>query len=170
MADDAPTPDAEAPNAEATEAPDPDKELLSQADDPDAVRKALQREREAAKEAKRRADEFAAKVAEFEDRDKTETQKLSERAQSAEERATQAEMKALRFEVAVKKGLTGERAALANRLQGNTKEELEADADQLLTLLAEKQETSFDGGPRGTPASPRDMDSLIRGSLSARRG
>jgi hypothetical protein len=150
---------------------DPDARILSQADDPDAVRNALQREREAAKEAKRRADELAAKVAEFEDRDKTEQQKLTDRASSAEQRATQAEIKALRLEVALEKGLVGDRAALASRLQGNTKEELIADADQLLALVpSQPPDTSFDGGARGTPPNGGGMDGLIRSKLAARRG
>lgn len=167
MADDEATTDATDTSTDAPETttPDADEEILAAARDRDVVQRALQRERDTAKEAKRRADELAAQVAEFEDRDKTDQQKLTERASSAEDRASKAETKALRLEVALEKGLVGDRAALAARLQGNTKEELIADAEQLLALTRDRQETTFDGGARGTPPNQGGMDGLIRNSL-----
>lgn len=52
----------------------------------------------------------------------------------------------LRLQVALEKGLVGERADLAARLQGSTREELAEDADKLLALL----------GPAGTdPRAPK---------------
>ncbi|MDH2392324.1 hypothetical protein QCN29_26815 [Streptomyces sp. HNM0663] len=71
----------------------------------------------------------AEKLAQLEDSKKTETEKLSEKLTTAEKRAVEAESKALRLEVAAAKGLT---QAQAKRLVGTTKEELEADADELL--------------------------------------
>lgn len=139
------------------------QQLLDVARDPDAVSSALAHEREKAKQLK-------AKLAEYEDRDKSEQQKLAERVSNAEKKAQDAELRALRYEVAVEKGLVGEKAALATRLMGTTKEELVADADQLLDIYRppEPPPTSFDGGSRGTPPNAGGMDGLIRGA--ARRG
>lgn len=149
---------------------DPDAQILAQADDPDKVRKAIRAQKEIARKAKAERDAYAAKIAEYEDRDKTEQQKLAERATQFE-RELQLERQAkMLLEVAVEKGLVGERAALASRLQGNTKEELAADADALLALLADRQETGFDGGARGTPPNAGGMDEHIRRALAARRG
>lgn len=49
--------------------------------------------------AKKRADDLAAKVAEFEDRDKSETEKLTQRAEQAEARAKVATERAVKAEV-----------------------------------------------------------------------
>lgn len=68
----------------------------------------------------------------------------------------------LRLKVAVKKGLVDDRAFIADRLQGSTIEELEADADALLEQL-KPPPVDFDGGARGpAPSSDGDMNSLLR--------
>jgi hypothetical protein len=105
----------------------------------DAGKKALDEERAARREAEKQRKEMetrlkeleplAAKAKELEDSKKTETEKLGEKLTAAEKRAVEAEQKALRLEVASAKGLT---QAQAKRLVGATKEELEADADELL--------------------------------------
>lgn len=81
----------------------------------------------------KKANEEAAaarlKVKEFEDKDKSDGEKLTERITAAEKRANDAEAKAMRLEVASAKGLT---PAQAKRLVGATQEELEADADEIL--------------------------------------
>ncbi len=81
----------------------------------------------------KKANEEAAatriRLKELEDRDKSEGEKLTDKLTAAEQRAAEAEAKSLRLEVAAEKGLT---AAQARRLVGTTKEELEADADELL--------------------------------------
>jgi hypothetical protein len=109
-------------------------------------KKALAEERAA-----RRAAE--AKVAAYEkaekdkaDADKSDLQKAADARTAAEERATQAEQRALRLEVAHDKGLT---PAQAKRLVGATKEELEADADDILA--------NFPAKPAGPtpPAKPK---------------
>lgn len=82
---------------------------------------------------------LAAKAKELQDANKTETEKLTERADAAEKRADTAEQKLLRLEVAIDKGLT---PAQARRLVGSTKEELEEDADDLLASFASKDEDS----------------------------
>lgn len=128
----------------------------------DAERKArAAAERTATSTAKER-DKLAARLQELEDREKTDAQKLTERAQAAEAEAAKASARLLRFEVASDKKLP---AGWANRLQGSTKEELEADADALLKELGEtrqRQSPDYDGGVRKQAPAPTDMNALIR--------
>ena len=75
----------------------------------------------------------------WEDSQKTEAQRLADNAKEHSTRAEKAERKLARLEIAMEKGLTAKQAA---RLQGDTREELEQDADELLELFrvrAEKQ-------------------------------
>lgn len=90
-------------------------------DVPPEVRRALTK-------ANKEAETLRLKLKEYEDRDKTEAEKSSERLTAAEERAARAELNVLRMEVAAEKGLT---PAQAKRLVGATREELEADAEEL---------------------------------------
>jgi hypothetical protein len=71
------------------------------------------------------AKQLRSQVREFEDRDKTEDQRLKERIAELETSASEA----ARLRVAIRKGLT---ETQARRLVGATEEELEADAEQLL--------------------------------------
>lgn len=91
--------------------------------------KALQAER--ARAAKAEAD-FKALQQQIEDSKKTAEQKAADDIAAARAEASQAAARALRYEVAAAKGLD---LALAARLTGSTKEELEADADALMTLI-----------------------------------
>ena len=104
--------------------------------------------------------EAARKLAEFEDRDKTEAQRLAERAEAAERRATEVESRALRLEIAAEKGLT---PAQARRLVGATREELEADAAELLDTF---KPTSYDPTPRVTA----ELDLGSRGTTTTAAG
>lgn len=104
-----------------------------------------------------KAGEFESQLKEFQDRDKTEAEKLAERASKAEQDAAEATTKLLRYEVAAEKGLDAKYAEL---LTGSTKEDMAKVADRLLEL-AKPETPSFDGGPR-TPAPAGDMDALIR--------
>ncbi len=74
----------------------------------------------------------AASLKALEDAQKTEQERLEERASQAEQRAAALELDANRATVALEKGLT---AAQAKRLVGSSFEELAADADQLLIDL-----------------------------------
>jgi hypothetical protein len=144
-----------------------DEDLLKGAKDPDAVRNALKAERETAKQArdkataeKDRADKLAEKVQQFEDRDKSEQEKAEQKAADAEKKAEAAEKKLLRLEVAGEKKLP---ATLAARLSGDTKEELEADADELLKIVkSEETVPDFDSGARQTASPGTDMNAKIR--------
>lgn len=124
-------------------------EVPEGADKPDAVKAAIKAERDAAKAARKEADDLRAKLREHEDRNKTDEQKLTERA----ERADAAEAKALRYEVAAAKGID---LRLALRLTGSTREELEADADTLKGLVkSETPSPDLDGGARKTAPKPK---------------
>lgn len=98
----------------------------------DAGKKAIDAERKARAAAEKRAKELEAKVKEFEDKDKSESEKATEARTKAEKERDEAVREALRLNVAFEKGLT---PAQAKRLSGSTKEELEADADELLELF-----------------------------------
>lgn len=84
---------------------------------------------------------------------------LSERLSAAEKRAQEAELKALRLTVAAEKGLT---PSQAKRLVGETQEELNADAEELLATFAPpKVEDDGRSVPRELlkpGASPGDED------------
>lgn len=125
----------------------------------EAGKKALNAEREARKEAEKRLKELDARVKEFEDRDKTE----QERAQEHLERLTgdldatraslaAAELNLARVEVAHAKGIPTE---LVPRLRGETREELEADADALLEIVGKREAEA--------PRKPKPVGSLGTG-------
>ncbi|MEU1919352.1 hypothetical protein ABZ742_04165 [Streptomyces albogriseolus] len=134
----------------------------------DAGKKALTEERKAraaaerqARSAQKQLDELGKRLQEFEDRDKTEAQKLAERATAAEKQAADAQAELMRYRVAADKKLPAE---LAARLRGSTPEEMAADADELLSLLnaqQQRQTPSYDGGVRQS-ARPASMNDLIR--------
>lgn len=128
----------------------------------DAERKAKTVAERQAKAAQKQVDDMQKRLKAFEDRDKTEAEKLAERATAAEQAAQSATARLLRFEVAASKKLP---AGFAGRLQGSTKEELEADADTLLQELGEQQQRttpSYDGGVRAAAPKTTDMNALIR--------
>lgn len=86
--------------------------------------------------------EAAKKLADLEEAGKTEMERAQARVAAAEKEAAESTARLLRLEVAFEKGLT---AAQAKRLQGATREELEADADEIVRDFP----TKTDGRPRG---------------------
>lgn len=84
----------------------------------------------------------AKKLAEIEEASKSEADKAAERLTAAEKRAADAEVQVLRLEVAGEKGLT---PAQAKRLVGSTREDLEADADELLATFGNGQNNGSNG-------------------------
>ena len=124
------------PGPEPTPKPDPP---APSADDNAALKAAL-------KKANDEAAAFRHKLKELEDRDKSDSEKLTERVSAAEKRAAEAEARALRLEVASAKGLT---PSQAKRLVGATREELEADADEILADFAPQRSGEHDPPPPG---------------------
>lgn len=91
----------------------------------DAGKKALDEERKARKAAEAELAKYRKAEQDRADADRTEAEKRA----AAEQRAAAAELRAAKVEVAHAKGLT---PAQAKRLNGSTREELEADADEIL--------------------------------------
>lgn len=121
MADDELTPLADEVSDE-----QPDKDWRAEA----TKWKALARKHE--KAAKDNAD-AARRLADIEQSGKSEQERLAEARRSVEDRAAAAERESARLRVALKKGLT---EAQARRLVGDSEEDLEADADELLASFA----------------------------------
>lgn len=129
---DAPNPkdERDKPDPESKPDPEPAEEKLG-----DAGKAALDRERKARREAEKQLTELQKRLKEIEDKDLSEVDKLRKQvAELTSERDGHA-LKALRLEVAAAKGLS---PAQAKRLVGSTKEELEADADEILEAFPAK--------------------------------
>ena len=149
------------------------EDIAAQADKPDAVSNAIKAEREAAKKAKAERDEALARIKEYEDAQKSEAEKREEALAETQKELEalrnqnhQLEVRQLRATVAAEKNLP---PRLANRLTGETVEEIQADADALLedlgTLPGETPPPG-DGGAR-TPVTPPDLDEQIRSAEKA---
>jgi hypothetical protein len=132
--------------------------IAKQADKPDAVRNAIQAEREKAASADKELKKALSELKKYQDRDKSETEKLEERASTAEKDAAAARSELLRLRVAAKKNLDPD---LADRLRGETEKELEADADRLLEKFKPQANGDVDAG-RGDGAAGVSMNDLLR--------
>lgn len=115
------------------------------AEDVRKLQEALRKEREAAKAERSKASDLERRLSEIDNAGKSELQRLQEQAAEAIRRAEAAEAAALRHEVASSKGLT---PAQAKRLVGATREELEADADEMLDAF---QPAAGSAAPAGRP-------------------
>jgi hypothetical protein len=133
------------PPTETVTPPEPDDSLS------DAGKKAIAAERKAAREATKERDALAARLKELEDRDKTEAQKLADRAALAERERDEARLDALRVKVGASKKLP---ADVVELLRGETEAELAAHADRLAEHFkaASRPAGSVDQGNRGAPA------------------
>ena len=114
--------------------------------------------RAALKKANKAAADTRRKLKEYEDRDKTDGEKLAD----ALKRAEAAELKALRLDVGHRKGLT---PAQAKRLVGTTEEELLADADELLAAFTAGDDDGGKGDTRPKPPS-KPKERMRRGTGS----
>jgi hypothetical protein len=106
----------------------------------------------------------AAKLAELENASKSDLERLTGERDTLKGQTNTLTAENQRLKVALKKGLVGDKAVLAERLTGSTEAELEADADKLLELFGGTTGGGgFDGGARGNGQQPAsDMDSWIR--------
>lgn len=112
--------------------------------------KALKAERETNKQLRATIAELNKKVDAFEDKDKTEAEKQAEQLAAAQKLAAESGHKAEQYEVAAAKGIP---LSAATRLRGSTREEMEADADELLKLLNPGQPNT---GTNPNPPKPDD--------------
>jgi hypothetical protein len=108
--------------------------------------KALARKHEAQAKANAAA---AQKLAEIEDADKSETQKLADKVAKGEKDLADTKLEMVRLRVAMRKGLT---EAQAKRLIGDNEDDLEKDADELLVTFGAKKDADEKGDkPGGRP-------------------
>lgn len=129
-------------------------------DDDTAKWKAMARKHERAAKAleKQLADIEAAKLSDLE--------RAQQEAQQAAKRAEEAELRAMRIEVAAAKGLT---PSQAKRLVGSSREELEADADEIIADFGSRPQVtaqSTGAGAVGPPAESDDPNSWLRRAVS----
>lgn len=159
MADENPTPDS----SSATEPNDQQQPEVKPAADnlPPEVKAALRK-------ANKEAETLRLKLKELEDKDKSEAEKLVERLATAERERDALRTEAVRARVALTKGLPPE---LADRLRGDTEDEMAADADALLALVpavTSRPRGDVDQGVR-TTALPLNGDPLLN-DLKSRLG
>lgn len=131
MADDDSTP-------ETGDEPEEKKPVPRSDDDVEKLKAALRK-------ANKEAEQFRLKLKEFEDRDKTESEKLADTNRTLEERTRKAEIDLCRYRVAMRKGLT---ETQARRLVGESEEDFESDADELVAAFKDSEET-----PTPSPAT-----------------
>lgn len=110
----------------------------------DAGKKALDAERSSRKAAEKALADAQARLQEIEDASKSELELATERAKRFEDSYNDLVRTSLRNEVALTKGLT---PAQAKRLVGDTREALEADADELLATFAAATTAAGDTPP-----------------------
>ena len=150
---------------EETEQTNPEAEATADGDDGQGKGSLANVLADLAKERKRR-QAAEAKVAEFEDRDKSELEKAQARA----ERAERALLEKTREAIAASKGLPSE---LAGAIQGDTEAEMAASAEVFAKYIGTSEEKiaqhpTLRPGRRGTPVAARqtgDVDSWLRGRL-----
>ncbi len=164
------------PNTEQPDAPEAEEqhgEELSA----EALRKQLEKARKEAagyRTKVRELEPLASKAQQLEDAGRSELEKLTARAEKAEREHAEATARALRLDVAFAKGLT---PAQAKRLVGGSREELEADADE---ILRDFPALKPDGRPKGNadlggrekapPANPKQAAlQQIEADLAASR-
>jgi ATP/maltotriose-dependent transcriptional regulator MalT len=113
--------------------------------------KAEARKWEARAKAAKGDSELAAKWREYEASLKPVQERLAEELAAEKARAESATATLLRYEVAAEKGISGDATRL---LKGNTRDELEAEAELLLSLLANqsKPKTPLPDENQGKPA------------------
>lgn len=156
--------------------PDPKDEPK---DDPkdlgDAGKKALEEERKARRDAEKQLKAVNDRLRELEDKDKSDSEKLTGRVAELEKELTAEKGRAMRLEVALDKGLT---KTQARRLVGDTEDDLVADADDLLASFKpaapEEQKPAPPGStpketlrPGAAPTEPEPTKEDLRKAIDA---
>jgi hypothetical protein len=141
--------------AEAVSAADQGVEQLG-----DAGKRALDRMNQEAKAARAQLAEALAKLKEYEDRDKTEAQKLAERAAEAEKAAAAKAAEVLRLRIALKHQISDEDAEIF--LTGSDEETLTRQAERLVALRGEPRPRTPAPDPTQGARGPVDIDAQIR--------
>ncbi len=124
----------------------------------DAGKRALDSERKARRDAEgklKKAEDQLEQLKRDGDSSKSEMEKVREQITKLEKRAEEAELKVLRAEIAQKKNLP---PALARWLHGASREELEANADELLEAVGKKSDGAKPDGESKDGAKPDGKD------------
>lgn len=109
-------------------------------------------------------DDAIKRLAEIEEANKTEAEKVAERLEAAEKRASELEAKATRAEVAAAKGVP------ANLLSGSTQAELEASADALIAFRGTKADTRLVVPSEGGSTPPALNSDALEDALKSALG
>lgn len=160
MAQEAEVTPAEGQEPAATAEPKDGQEPTGKTFDADYV-KQLRSENAAARKARQ---DLEAKLTEYEERDKSETERLAGKITKAEQRAAEAEAKLLRYDVAQEKEVP---AKLVPLLTASTREDLEAQAALILENAPATPPPNFDGGPRDPAPEPKSPDQQHNELVSA---
>lgn len=136
-----PAPEAKKPDPKPQD--DPEEEF-----DADRAKDKISKANREAKALRERLEAAEKQLKDAADADKSELQKLTDRLTTAETKAQEAEARALRLEIAHEKGLT---PSQAKRLVGGTREELEADADELLEAFKPAEPDKSENGKSRLP-------------------
>lgn len=123
---------------------------------------ALVAEREARKTAEKELKALRGKVQEFEDRDKTELERAQAAVEAAARERDEATSALLRYEVAAEKGVPNDALPL---LSGSTREELEAKADSILSLIKASKPGPVVPLEGKSPDRGTDVDQMARDIL-----
>ncbi|PZQ50294.1 MAG: hypothetical protein DI570_25435 [Phenylobacterium zucineum] len=126
----------------------------------DPGKRAIVAERQRADTERQRADALQKQI---DDAGKTAEQKKDDEVKAANARADASDLKALKYEVAATKGID---LQLASRLNGTTKAEIEADAENLKTLLGAKP---GGGTPKPDPSQGKGGDGAKQTGVTAGR-
>ncbi len=139
----------------------------------------LQKWRSLARKHERQAKDVSGRLKKYEDQNKSEAERLQEAAQESRTRAERAELNLRRREIAEERApehaSLAQIKAVAKRLAGESDEDMEADADELFSLLAPeppkprtpsrpKERLRGGGEPDEEPeeSDPRKLADLIR--------
>ena len=123
----------------------------------DAGKKAIDRERDARKAAEKEKKDLEARLKEYEDRDKSEAQKLADENAALKAENAKAAREALIGRVALEHKLD---AADLDLLHGDTEDELSARAKRIAELKTAAGTGSADQGAK--PKAPTDLPSQIK--------
>lgn len=128
----------------------------------DPGKRALDAERDARKVAEKEAKDLKARIAELEDKDKGDVERLKGQVATLTQERDDLAAKVPRLEVALEKGLT---AAQARRLVGDTKADLETDADDIIATFKPASDSGDEGGDKGgdRPSNSRPIPDLKGG-------
>jgi hypothetical protein len=147
----------ETPEAEEKAAEEQEEEKSPEEFDADKAKAKIKKANNEAANLRKRLKELeplAKKAKELEDAQKSESEKLTEAKSTAEKQAAEAAQEAARLRVALKKGLT---ETQAKRLVGDSEEELETDADELLASFKPAEEEKEEKeSPEDTRRRPKE--------------